>query len=142
MYVNYNKLQELAQNEILINTMPFNEQHCLIKGTLNAHDEIQQIQQLQDADAIDMPIIIYGRNCTDTSVDAKYKQLVKMRFFNVSIYRGGMFEWTLLQEIYGTENFPTTVPIRTPLDWSGEPHTATTDKEQSLSIWKALTFFS
>ena len=38
----------------------------------------------------------------------KYKQLLSLGFTNVSIYIGGMFEWLLLQEIYGEAPFPTT----------------------------------
>ena len=32
-------------------------------------------------------------------------------FKNVFIYNGGLFEWLLLQDIYGEDNFPTTKHI-------------------------------
>ena len=38
----------------------------------------------------------------------KYEQLVALGFTNVYVYVGGMFEWLLLQDIYGSELFPTT----------------------------------
>ena len=47
-------------------------------------------------------------NNNDESVIRKYKQLVSLGFQNIYIYLGGMFEWLLLQDIYGNDNFPTT----------------------------------
>ena len=38
----------------------------------------------------------------------KYNQLMQLGFKNVYIYPGGLFEWLLLQDIYGNELFPTT----------------------------------
>jgi len=38
----------------------------------------------------------------------KYDQLVKLGFSNVFIYLGGLFEWLMLQDIYGYDEFPTT----------------------------------
>ena len=52
-------------------------------------------------------IIIYGKNCNDEQVDTKYQQLVSLGFYNVFIYRGGIFEWLLLQDIFGKDLFPT-----------------------------------
>ena len=37
----------------------------------------------------------------------KYDQLIGLGFVNVFIYPGGLFEWLLLQDIYGYDNFPT-----------------------------------
>lgn len=53
-------------------------------------------------------IIVYGLNDCDESVIQKYKQLKKLGFTNVYVYLGGMFEWILLQDIYGDSNFKTT----------------------------------
>ena len=50
-------------------------------------------------------IIIYGKNHRDLKVIEKYNQLKKLGFVNVFIYFGGMFEWLLLREIYGNNNF-------------------------------------
>ena len=52
-------------------------------------------------------IIIYGKNYRDKSIIKKFNQLKKLGFSNVHIYFGGMFEWLLLQEIYGYDNFKT-----------------------------------
>jgi hypothetical protein len=53
-------------------------------------------------------IIIYGRNCNDEKIYSKYKQLNSLGFYNVYIYSGGLFEWLMLQDIYGVDDFPTT----------------------------------
>jgi hypothetical protein len=39
----------------------------------------------------------------------KQKQLKSLGFRNVFIYLGGMFEWLLLQDVFGANLFPTTV---------------------------------
>jgi hypothetical protein len=51
----------------------------------------------------------------DLSVYKKYAQLKSLGFTNVSIYMGGLFEWALLQEVYGT-NFMTIGTLSEPLD--------------------------
>ena len=39
---------------------------------------------------------------------------------NVYIYPGGLFEWLLLQDIYGSEDFPTTIVERDHLKFKGK----------------------
>ena len=53
-------------------------------------------------------IIIYGKNANDESSEKKYQQIQKLGFLYVFLYSGGLFEWLLLQDIYGKEEFPTT----------------------------------
>jgi hypothetical protein len=53
-------------------------------------------------------IIIYGKNCNDETVEKKYKQIMSFGFQDVYVYTGGLFEWILLQDIYGKDEFPTT----------------------------------
>ena len=52
-------------------------------------------------------IIVYGKNACDKESENKYKKLKNCGFSNLAIYRGGLFEWLLLQEVYGFSNFPT-----------------------------------
>jgi hypothetical protein len=33
---------------------------------------------------------------------------LSLGFYNIFVYTGGMFEWLLMQDIYGKELFPTT----------------------------------
>jgi hypothetical protein len=47
-------------------------------------------------------------NCNDETVTEKMIQLKKLGLSDVFIYRGGLFEWMLLQDIYGEKEFPTT----------------------------------
>ena len=53
-------------------------------------------------------IIVYGKNCNDETIQKKYQQLLTLGFYNIFVYTGGMFEWLLLQDIYGKDLFPTT----------------------------------
>jgi hypothetical protein len=55
-----------------------------------------------------MKIIVYGRNCNDNKLYTKYNQLTTLGFYNVYVYAGGLFEWLMLQDIYGAKEFPTT----------------------------------
>jgi hypothetical protein len=67
-------------------------------------------------------IIVYGMNSTDLNITKKYEQLLALGFVNVFIYSGGLFEWLLLQDIYGKELFPTTVYERDILKYKGRQH--------------------
>jgi hypothetical protein len=91
----------------LINTLPPTEQECLITGTLNAFSEESVMNQLILSNKSHY-IVVYGRNANDPTLVKKYEQLTKLGFVNVHVYLGGMFEWLLLQEVYGAETFPTT----------------------------------
>ncbi len=107
--INYEDMQNLSSNanNIIINTLPQHDQKCLIKNTLNVDDEINVLNECMKKDK-NIKIIVYGRNCNDESIYKKHKQLSDLGFINISLYVGGMFEWLLLQDIYGDENFPTT----------------------------------
>lgn len=92
---------------VLISTMPTHET-CLIFGTTPFSFEEELINNLMTKKKKDVLILVYGRNTNDESVLAKYKQLQSLGFTNVHVYLGGMFEWLLLQEVYGSVNFQTT----------------------------------
>ena len=69
-----------------------------------------------------MRIIIYGMNSCDISTIKKYDQLIGIGFYNVYIYQGGLFEWLILQDIYGKELFPTTSSESDFLKYKGSSH--------------------
>ena len=97
---------------IIINTLPIQEQDCLIKNTISIDQEERIINDLIDDYSVsDKYIVIYGKNTSDYNAEKKYKQLVKLGFKNVYLYPGGLFEWMLLQDIYGDDQFPTTKKI-------------------------------
>ena len=96
-----------TKNNIMINTLEENNQECLIIGTINIKDEVRILNDCLN-NTNDKPIVIYGKNSNDEKVFLKYKQLTSLGFNNIYMYTGGMFEWLLLQDIYGDENFPTT----------------------------------
>lgn len=107
--INFEDIQLLcnSNNHYIINTMSKEYQNCLILNTIPIDKEESTLNELMKKDKT-ANIIIYGLNCNDYTIYNKYKQLIKCGFTNISIYIGGMFEWLLLQEIYGSEEFPVT----------------------------------
>lgn len=110
--VNFEDVQYAIQhpNEyLLMNTLSMGEQECLILGTISAYQEENIMNEIiTRVDIPDKRVIIYGRNSTDSSPETKYKQLYKLGIPEIFIYTGGLFEWLLLQDIYGNKAFPTT----------------------------------
>ena len=105
---NFEKVQNAIKNsDVIINTLIEKEQNCLISGTTSIIDEVTILNNYLKNNK-NILIIIYGRNNSDSTVINKYKQLIELGFKNVGIYLGGLFEWLLLQDIYGYDNFPTT----------------------------------
>lgn len=102
-----------TQNEyIIINTLPIHEQECLIKNTLPYEQEEKTINDLlNNYDFNNKKIIIYGKNVNDETAEKKYNQLRTLGFSEIYLYSGGLFEWLLLQDIYGKDEFQTTKKI-------------------------------
>ena len=99
----------MPSSYIMINTLSLTEQSILICRTIAANEEETILNQLLDTyQTSSVKIVIYGRNSADTSVFVKHNQIRKLGFTNVYIYMGGLFEWLLLQDIYGKDAFPTT----------------------------------
>jgi hypothetical protein len=96
---------------VIINTMSTNEQDCLIKYTIPYQLEEKIINELIINYEFRKKIIIYGKNTNDESIEKKYKQLIGFGFLEVYLYIGGMFEWMLLQDIYGKDEFPTNTKV-------------------------------
>jgi hypothetical protein len=109
--INYEDIQYVIKNSevhMLINTLGENEQSCLIVNTVSFKNEEALINKLIKTGNKQIKIIIYGRNCNDEKIFLKYNQLTSLGFYNVYIYPGGLFEWLMLQDIYGHDEFPTT----------------------------------
>ena len=105
--------QPPAVGFILINTLSLNDQEILICRTTPAKDEETVLNQLLDTyRTSDVRIVVYGRNSADTSVFVKQDQIRKLGFAHVYVYLGGLFEWLLLQDVYGVDAFRTTTPCR------------------------------
>jgi rhodanese-related sulfurtransferase len=110
--INYEDIQYIVKcnnnTYVMINTLNDKEQHCLIPKTININDEEAIINKLIKTCNKNIKLIIYGKNCNDDKLQAKYNQLTSLGFYNVYVYPGGLFEWLMLQDIYGSEEFPTT----------------------------------
>jgi len=108
--INFEDMQTAIKNPeiyLIINTLPSAEQQCLIVNTVSVNDEEIIINKFLKENK-NIIIIVYGKNCNDDSTNKKYQQLLSLGFYNIFVYTGGLFEWLLLQDIYGKELFPTT----------------------------------
>jgi 23S rRNA pseudoU1915 N3-methylase RlmH len=92
---------------LIINTLSENEQECIIPNTITPEKEINIINTLLRNGNKNIKIIIYGKNCNDDKMYKKYQQLQSLGFYNIYLYVGGLFEWLMLQDIYGEKEFPT-----------------------------------
>ena len=108
--INFEDMQTVTKNPeiyLIINTLPPLDQNCLIVNTTVATDEETLINRYLKENK-NIRIIIYGKNSNDETVQKKYQQLLSLGFYQIYIYCGGLFEWLLLQDIYGKDLFPTT----------------------------------
>ena len=108
--INYEDMQTVVKNPevyLIINTLSPSEQKCLIVNTTVAEEEEIIINKYMKENK-NIRIIVYGKNCNDETIQKKYQQLLTLGFYNIFVYTGGMFEWLLLQDIYGKDLFPTT----------------------------------
>ena len=97
-----------ADKYAIIHTMPAYEQ-VLIRGTLTPAEEEAFINEyISKYVESNKTIILYGRNCCDDSARQKRTQLLSLGITDVYIYCGGIFEWLLMQDVYGFDEFPTT----------------------------------
>jgi hypothetical protein len=108
--INFEDMHTVIKNPeiyLLINTLQAKDQTCLIVNTI-CFDQEESIINKHMREGKNIKIIIYGQNCNDESMQKKYQQLLSLGFYNVFVYMGGLFEWLMLQDIYGKELFPTT----------------------------------
>jgi len=108
--VNFEDVQYVLKNNethLLINTLLESEQKCLIPNTIAPRKEEELINKFLKNGKKNIKIIVYGKNCNDEEIYKKYNQLYSLGFYNTYIYTGGLFEWLMLQDIYGNVEFPT-----------------------------------
>jgi hypothetical protein len=107
--INFEDIQFAQQNNsLIINTLPSTEQSLLIQGTISWEKETKAVEvAIQKKESI----FVYGRHCNDETIYLKYEQIRKLGG-KVYLYAGGLFEWLLLQDIYGS-SFPTTSTLKT-----------------------------
>lgn len=119
--ISFLNMQDIIKNKnyYIINTLTLDNQSCLIKNTINPSDEVNIINNLIKSNK-NIPIVLYGINCLDETIIKKYNQLLSLGFKNIYIYIGGLFEWLMLQDIYGVEQFPTTSTVTDILKYSSK----------------------
>ena len=120
--INYEVMQDFVNkpsNILIINTLPLDNQHVTIKNTLLAHEEetiINNVVKIPNKKLL-VTIVLYGKNYSDETVIKKFHELKNLGFTQIYVYVGGLFEWLLLSDIYGDEEFPiTSTDNLTPID--------------------------
>lgn len=97
-----------SSSVVLINTLPLDQQDCLIAGTLSARREEAAINALLEAGrSKSVVIVVYGAHHSDPTVWTKLRHLQDIGFSRSVVYAGGLFEWMLLQNAHGNDEFPT-----------------------------------
>lgn len=110
--INFENMQECILDStkyIIISVLPPDQQDYLILHTLSINLEEQTINELVTNNDMSLKIIIiYGKNSSDYDLLVKKNKQLSSLGFIVYAYLGGLFEWFLLQDIYGFDEFPTT----------------------------------
>ena len=120
--LNFEDMQTALFGEptILISTLDATQQACLLVGTAPVTEEVALLNLYLQKKPAAVRVIIYGQNAADLSAPAKYEQLLALGFTNIYLYAGGLFEWLLLQDVYGREHFPTTSKAADILQYKGK----------------------
>jgi hypothetical protein len=115
--VTYEEVQRAQRDRaaLVVSTLLASEQGCLVLGTLAPAMEEQRLNACLKQGEARRSVVVYGRNALDPAPEKKCRQLMGLGFTNVRLYAGGLFEWALLQDIYGTDMFGTTSPCADPL---------------------------
>ncbi len=115
--ITYEEVQTALRDSqgFVVSTLPAAEQSCLIHRTLTPAEEERRLNACLKKAESHRDIVVYGRNAVDASAENKCRQLTGLGFTSVRLYPGGLFEWALLQDIYGSDLFPTTRPCVDPL---------------------------
>jgi hypothetical protein len=111
---NFEQMQEaLRTRAVIINVLGEKEQGVLILGTQTLATEVAAVEAAISSKAV---VYVYGTNDHDARAVAKCEQLEKLGA-KPRLYVGGLFEWLLLQDIFGAEHFPTTAKTNQLLDF-------------------------
>jgi len=106
MKANHEDMSDSRANGVcIISTLGDREQDVLIENTVVCTEEIAEVDS---AIKTGRTIVIYGKNSSDDSIYRKYDQIIALGHKNVYVYPGGLFEWLLLQDVFGEDAFRTT----------------------------------
>ena len=107
-----NYISDNTTGVILLATPDVDSKGWRIAGTLSPQTEEREINRvIQAYNASGKPpkekIVYYGLNAVDKSPD---EQVAKLAGHGIaaSVYRGGVFEWLLLREVFGAESYAVT----------------------------------
>lgn len=92
-------------NYIIISTLSCDSQNGLIQNTILWDIEESIINNIIKNKSKQI-VIVYGKNWGDKTIHDKCTQLIRLGI-TPCVYMGGMFEWLCMQDIYGSDEFPT-----------------------------------
>lgn len=124
-YINFEGVQTILSSSfsttLLINTLPSHLHYeCAIAKTASPQDEETIMNAVIEKRSNISQIVLYGKNSCDKTVAIKLEQFRTLGIIGggvrVMVYTGGLFEWLLLQEIYGEEQFPIQGNAKKPID--------------------------
>ena len=98
---------ERPEGHMVISTLPAHMQGALIPHTLPCADEEDAVNDaVASGAAARLTVLVYGRDASDPSAEAKVAQLRALGFADAHAYCGGMLEYLLLRDAYGAAKFP------------------------------------
>jgi hypothetical protein len=119
---------EKPQRMYLLNTLPLSDQACLIQGTIEGQNEEEIVNAMltgTEPQNTDRYLIVYGRHGLDPSPERKCRKLRSLGLSRLGIYKGGLFEWLLLQEVFGETMFPSSSRCTDLLKYRPDPQGST-----------------
>lgn len=105
-----NYITDNSAKVILLATPQVDAKMWRIDRTLTPEMEEREINRIiqkysSSGKAPEEKIVYYGLNSVDRSPDEQAAKLAS-HGIEASVYRGGVFEWLLLREVFGTDNYP------------------------------------
>jgi len=91
---------------LILSTMITQRGSPFILGTLSKQLEEVTLSAMLRTKRFNIPILVYGHNSFDKTVETMCNILLNRGFTHVFVYIGGMFEWLLLNKLYGNNACP------------------------------------
>lgn len=100
-------VKNMATEYYVINTLSFQEQDCLIYGTVSAEKEEPILNEMLHNSTIpDKKIIVYGKNSQDETPYRKASQLKELGIKDVFVYTGGLLSGCCYKTYMEEKNSP------------------------------------
>jgi hypothetical protein len=106
-FIGFDKIIKLEDNELLITVMGYNTTTFIPKTIIPSQEESVINKIINDKLQNNYTIYLYGKSSKDMElIGKKINQLKELGFYNFAVYAGGFFEYLLLRESFGSNDFP------------------------------------